>query len=346
MGGGDQRARVSSREGGVDADSCSSLGHRRIHPHEPRHSSHRCGCSLLGSLRRRVRDRVCGYGRCRADTKTGKRERAWWAAVPITNSPTPFRTPTRQRSMSEQTIPEYVRERILSETPIGCSVPENSLPQIVEGSLEESRIATIGLNLKEPRFHEEYSSTEQPLDNRALRKIWDDQVRYFESKRFVEHWLGKKGNPPYFGPLEQILNECKSTYGGLFTLDHPHKHHFQKAVSVDLVSWATKPTWGRLCPSIQCELLTDNKVTLSALIRDSSFDFVFATSRTVVEELKYLYGAQVFSQERIAHSSVRLSCGEVYGKRLIGWNIPPSRLGTAVDALAKRVGELYRSGCN
>ncbi len=138
-------------------------------------------------------------------------------------------------------IPHYITRRIRQEPPLSCVV-EGSTPVIAFGDPWKSTAATLGLNPGRVEF----------LDNRG--RLVDGEHRRLATlasleldrlsaakgshvKTVVEDCAGYFQRAPYcawFNRLEPLLNALGASY------------YDGKACHLDLVQWATDPTWGKL----------------------------------------------------------------------------------------------------
>ena len=236
--------------------------------------------------------------------------------------------------MSE--VPGYIRDRILSSPPENCRVVPCTVPQIFEGFLDKAKVATVGINPHGARSRKDYSPLgECAMDEEGVRQAYEDKRHFFELIRYV----------PYFDPLEQVLNECDASFGGLYG-------RTPSAVSLDLAQWATHPSsWSALPHRVQWKLLDDGREFFRTILeRNGQIELVLATSRAVVDELwiEHKIPFRLVDTIRVPGytRAMRVFCAETGDRQFIGWNWPLSRMGTRMkDALAKRVGELYRNGC-
>ena len=78
--------------------------------------------------------------------------------------------------MNNPLIPDYIRRYLLGATPpLDCGVPPGTLPALVEGELNQARVATVGINPHVGLTRDLYP----PLDAGGAELYWDDKRRYF-----------------------------------------------------------------------------------------------------------------------------------------------------------------------
>ena len=166
----------------------------------------------------------------------------------------------------------------------------------------------------------------------AVREILADCSGYFYRRPYLQ----------WFNQLDRILKEC----GGSF--------FDGSACSLDLVQWATDPVWGKLptkCSgSAQGRLLAADEGFLATQLGENpNLTHVLANGKQVVEGLRGmgfpLHSAGLMTTEG---RQIELFFADTGERKFIGWsaNLQSSHLTTVMkQALAKRVGELYRNGC-
>ncbi len=236
-------------------------------------------------------------------------------------------------------IPDYIRERILSEPPVHCCVVPCQVPQIGEGYVEHATVATVGINPRGARPRKKYSPQgECAMDEAGLAEAYEDKRKYFERRTYT-----------YFTHLEKILNACGATYGGLYAEDDSHS---VLAASLDMVQWTTDPLWSELprrCSLHAQERLLDDGVPFfrETLRKNAQIGLLLGNGKSVVEQLERAFEVE-FPKWREAELGTHLYCGELLGRQFIGWSafLSNAPLNKAQRAqLARRVGELHRSGC-
>ena len=228
------------------------------------------------------------------------------------------------------TMPNFIREQILyARPPEECSVPDGSLPALVEGHLAHACIASVGIN---PRgaWH---SNWYLPMDAGGTERFWDDKERYFEHRKYR-----------YFSWLEPILNQCGASWGGKYD---PSRRYASSAVSLDVVQWPTNPLWSSLDEKVKQKLLDDGVPFFKEILQQNpNIELLLGNGRTAVEQIEGIFRVQ-FRKQFIKDMGMCLYQGDLLNRRFIGWSrhlsSPVKRNHRA--ALAKRVSELYCSGC-
>lgn len=216
--------------------------------------------------------------------------------------------------------PAYIRGAV---PPDGCCVPAGSLPHVVEGHVNDAVVATVGINPHGVWHRSDYP----PLEEGGAEKLWEDKRRYFENHRYR-----------YFTALEPILNACGASYGGRYVSSKP-----DLACSMDVVQWPTDPLWRKLDGRVQDRLVENGKPFFKEVLKASpTIRLLLGNGKTVVKRLERIFGTR-FEQwvERSLGTSV--FCGELHGRRFIGWSqfLSNSRMNRSQRAeLARLVGRL------
>ena len=220
--------------------------------------------------------------------------------------------------------PAYIRD---AAPPDGCCVPPGALPQVVEGHVSVAGVATVGINPHGVWLRSNYPS----MKAGGAEQVWEDKRRYFENNRYR-----------YFTALEPILNACGASYGGRYVARQPHL-----ACSLDVVQWPTDPLWGKLGRRVQDRLVEDGLPFFERVLHESpNIRLLLGNGRTVVERLERIFGTR-FEQRVDRSLGTSLFCGELLGRRFIGWSqfLSNSRMNRCQRAeLARLVGLLSPSG--
>ena len=163
-------------------------------------------------------------------------------------------------------IPDYVERRLRAALPDGCGVVPGSTPVVAFGDPGVARVATLGLNPSRREFldgsgrelngparrFETLASLALPglktAPNEALLAVLIACNEYF-SRNPYRKW---------FDQLEAILRTIGASY------------YDGTACHLDLVQWATDPTWNLLSKHARKTLLaTDREFFLDQLSRES-----------------------------------------------------------------------------
>ena len=154
--------------------------------------------------------------------------------------------------------------------------------------------------------------------------MWEEKTRYFE-----------RNTHRYFTMLKPILNACGVTYGGKYGADRP-----DLACSLDLVQWPTDPLWSKL--------LSDGVAFFKKILQENeNIELLLGNGKTVVEQFERTFKVR-FDKRKVDDLGAHIYCGDLLGKRFIGWSafLSNSRMNRSqVAELARLVGEVRREGC-
>jgi hypothetical protein len=147
-------------------------------------------------------------------------------------------------SNSTTEIPSYIEDRIRRPPPPNSSVVPGSTPVLSFGDAQRATVATLGLNPSRVEFLDRHGN-ELTGDSRRLAthisletsdlitapieivsKVLEDCNGYFHRNPY-RRW---------FDQLHPVLTACGASY------------YDGSACHLDLVQWATDPTWGKLTP--------------------------------------------------------------------------------------------------
>lgn len=220
--------------------------------------------------------------------------------------------------------PAYIRG---AAPPDGCCVPAGALPHVVEGHVNDAVVATVSINPHGVWYRCDYP----PLNEGGAEELWEDKRRYFENHRYR-----------YFTALEPILNACGATYGGRYGARQPNL-----ACSMDIVQWPTDPLWKKLDRRKQDRLIEDGRPFFEQVLRESpNVRLLLGNGKTVVKGLERIFGTQFERREDDGSLGTTVFCGELLGRRFIGWSqfLSNSRMNRSQRAeLARLVGRLSGS---
>jgi len=244
-------------------------------------------------------------------------------------------------------IPEYVERRIRRPVPADSYVVAGSTPVVSFGDAQSATIATLGLNPSRVEFLDrngnELLGASRRLATHASLGTWDlanapasviaqvlnDCNRYFDRDR----------NPyrQWFDQLELALNACGASY------------YTGSACHLDLVQWATDPTWGNLRPApLRNRLLDADSPFLIDQLSNENIQLLLVNGMGVVRRLQQTVNATLGEVDPIVglgNHDTRIFTGTILGRvRVIAWstNLQSSFGVTSKlrNEVAERVGDL------
>lgn len=235
----------------------------------------------------------------------------------------------------------YVEQRIRRPVPPNASVVPGSTPVVAFGEFRRATVATLGLNPSRVEFldHDgrELKGDAQRLATLAslgfcdlgsaplpaVAQVLADCESYFHRRPYMR----------WFGQLVPILAACGASY------------QYGTACHLDLVQWATDPTWAKLEPaSLRRQLVADDAAFLREQLRSERIKLLLVNGNGVWSELRC---GDVQEHKPIAGlgwRDIRILTGTYEGVRVVAWsaNLQSSRGVTTAQRteLARRIGNL------
>jgi hypothetical protein len=242
-------------------------------------------------------------------------------------------------------IPPHVEDRIRRTPPAELGVVPGSTPVVAFGDVRTASVATLGLNPSRREFLDHQGQQLTGASRRlatlrslgvgdlatvgpeAVEQVYADCLTYFQRNPYHQ----------WFDRLEALLSRLGASY------------YDGSACHLDLVQWATDPTWGRLSTPAQRRLLeTDAPFLLEQLQRDG-FELLLANGRSVLEQFQRVTDITLTEKEAARESgdrgTARIFTGALHGRlRVVGWtkNLQSSvgLTNTLRARIAERVAEL------
>lgn len=247
--------------------------------------------------------------------------------------------------MSIDSIPNYLVERVRRSPPPGAGVVPGSTPVLAFGDARHATVATLGLNPSRVEFLDR-AGRELPEPHRRLETLRSLGVAATQdlpdhlAARVIAGCDGYYQRNPYwywFRPLDAILRGIGASYAD------------GSACHLDLVQWATDPTWRGLSPATRRALLAADAAFLHQQLTRERIALLLLNGRSVVEAFRASMGAQLAPAGQVSDRRVtaQIVAGDALGSlRVIGWstNIQSSmgvthvlreRLGAAVAEIAR-----------
>jgi len=219
-------------------------------------------------------------------------------------------------------IPQYIEDRIRRPIPADSHVVAGSTPVISFGNFQTSCVATLGLNPSKIEFlqksgellrgaqrrlatHESLGLTD--LTTAPLRKVME----------VFEECNGYFQRQPYRGWFDQLmpmLGGCGGSY------------YDGSACHLDLIQWATDPTWGDLDRDIRDQLLAEDARFLARQLQSENLRLMLVNGKSAWKHLvKRMAGELQFEEVEpitgLAHCDTRLFVGNIVGHvRVVAWS--------------------------
>lgn len=218
-------------------------------------------------------------------------------------------------------IPSYLEHRIRCLTPPNAHVVAGSTPVVSFGDARLAMTATLGLNPSRVEFlapdgRELVGSSRRLATHRSLGT--DDPASAPESviAQILHDCCTYFARNPYrqwFDQLESILNACGASYYG------------GSACHLDLVQWATDPTWGNLRPAaLRNRLLDADAPFLIEQLSNENIQLLLVNGMGVLRRLQRIVDTTLDELAPIVglgYQDTRLFIGEIlHGVRVIAWS--------------------------
>lgn len=237
-------------------------------------------------------------------------------------------------------VPDYVAGRIRCAVPVNCSVVPNSTPVVSFGNASVARVATLGLNPSRVEFEEKgvwldgakrRLATHQSLGVASLVDAPDVVIAQVLADCY-DYFLH---NPywKWFGQLETLL-----------TLAVGASYKNGTACHLDLVQWATDPTWGRLKAAARKQLIAADRAFLRQQLMSERIELVLLNGGKVVDEVAstgVTFVSRPSAVDTVHNMSTPVVVGRDRGVLYVGWRVniqsSPGVTNRLRSALAARV---------
>lgn len=242
-------------------------------------------------------------------------------------------------------IPEYIERRIRRAIPSDSFVISGSTPVVSFGDARSAAVATLGLNPSRVEFldhkgNELIGQMRRLATHRSLKTCdLTNAPRNIISQVLTDCDLYFERNPyrRWFDQLELVLTKCGASY------------YDRSACHLDLVQWATNPTWGRLNPAaLRRQLIENDAPFLEEQLSNENIQTLLLNGMGVIRALQRVLKTTLDELDPIAEigfQKTRLFTGNLFGRvAVIGWS---TNLQSSFDVsnelrvrIAERVGAL------
>ncbi|WP_341250050.1 hypothetical protein [Euzebya pacifica] len=203
--------------------------------------------------------------------------------------------------------------------PNGVGVIPGCPPVVAFGRVDVARVATLGLNPSKV----EYLDTSGALlqDDKArlptlaaagaerLRGLTDDQVTTVRDRQL--RYFDRRPYRRWFDQLDRVIT-------GAFDVSY----YDGSACHLDLVQWATAPTWSSLGKEARCALLAEGRHWLEQLLARDGLDVVVVNGRSVIDAVVAMGLVELNEVAVIpmGHTTCRIFAAKHSGQQWIGWS--------------------------
>ena len=247
-------------------------------------------------------------------------------------------------------IPSYIEQRIRRPVPAKSGVVRGSTPVVSFGNALTAEVATLGLNPSSAEFLDKKTGKELEGSERRLATHRSLNTPDFTtaSRKIIEHVIDdcndyfQPGRNPYrkwFDQLEPIVRACGASY------------YDRSACHLDLVQWATDPTWGNLQPAqLRKRLLDADAPFLIEQLRNENIRLLLVNGMGVLHQLRRIISVEIREVAPInghGHHDTRIFVGRIFDRvQVVGWSTNiQSGYGVSTslkNELANRVQRLHR----
>ncbi len=218
-------------------------------------------------------------------------------------------------------IPDYIEQRIRRPIPADSCVVPGSTPVVVFGNARTATVATLGLNPSRLEFLDR-NGHELIGDDRRLathRSLGTDDLVNVPSPAVAQvvhdchSYFQRNPYRIWFDQLEKILKACGVSY------------YDGSACHLDLVQWATNPTWGKIkSRELQNQLIDADAKFLRHQLTAENINLLLVNGRGVKDQLQRKLGATLREVTPIAgygNRDTRVFVGTLLDRvRVIAWS--------------------------
>jgi hypothetical protein len=219
-------------------------------------------------------------------------------------------------------IPEYIETRIRQPRPHGIPVVPGSTPVVAFGDVQKAEVATLGLNPSKLEFLDRDGNELTGADRRletlssleegdlssaspdTIRRVFEGCNAYFQ-KRPYRKW---------FDVLEKILRPLEVSY-------YRGTAYREAACHLDLVQWATDPTWRNLGGALKKNLIEADLAFLQEQLSRIRIRLLLLNGSGAVNAYTRKFGCELTEKVILGMIGWKLFVGRTpQGARVIGWN--------------------------
>jgi hypothetical protein len=232
----------------------------------------------------------------------------------------------------EQKLEKLVIERIKREIEPNVCITPQTTPVVFFGDYDNAKACTIALHPSDREFLDENGNiligddrrfySRKELGKKDLEELSDDDAekvlecckKYFKVKFKPYIW---------FKELTFFIEKFGYSY---YDNDSVSVSNFKKCVHLNLVQWASSPSWGDIKDEkiIPCHLKND--LPILKYLLEKKFEYIFLDGDKVVSEVKKLLGI-ILKEEKTTYinnkgvgADITIYFGKYNGAEIIGWS--------------------------
>ncbi|HEV8297071.1 MAG TPA: hypothetical protein VGQ20_07240, partial [Acidimicrobiales bacterium] len=239
----------------------------------------------------------------------------------------------------------FYQDHATRTPPARCSVIEGTTPVAAFGDVRRARVATLGINPSRAEFLDSgrellrggrrrlatleslgiHDLATAPAE--AIDRMLDECLTYFQRNPY-RRW---------FDQLDVLLRGIDVSY------------YDGTACHLDLVPWATDPTWGGLDVRTRRALLDDGVPMLRKLLATTEIQLIVVNGRSVLRELENALSVQFDLHGRVegpSTTSTDIVTGSIDGTAVVGWSVNlQSSFGVSREFRA-RLRDVFKEACD
>lgn len=223
--------------------------------------------------------------------------------------------------MPMDALPDYIDRRIRRPIPLDASVVAGSTPVVSFGNSRTATVATLGLNPSRVEFLDRNGNELAGDDRRLATHSSLGTANLAKAPTHVvaqvladcNDYFNRNPYRRWFDQLEIVLNGCGTSY------------YNGTACHLDLVQWATDPTWGRLQSKlVRRQLLDADAAFLTEQLSSENIRLLLVNGSGVIRQLNRSLSIEFTEHDPIigyGHHDTRLFTGTVSGgTHVVAWS--------------------------
>jgi hypothetical protein len=216
-------------------------------------------------------------------------------------------------------IPDYIEKRLRAAPPDGCGVVPGSTPVVAFGNPTVARVATLGLNPSRQEFLDrsgrELNGSRRRFETLTSLALVNLKTAPNESLLAVltacNEYFNRNPYRAWFDQLDAILRAVHASY------------YDKTACHLDLVQWATDPTWNTLSNNARKTLLAADQSFFLDQLRRESIQLLLLNGSGVIRQVQQTLDRPLQEETfRVFVRSVttRFFAGTIAGVPVVAWS--------------------------
>jgi hypothetical protein len=224
-----------------------------------------------------------------------------------------------------------IDERIKLPIPPNMGITTRTTPVIWFGNYERAKVCSISINpsdkefYRHPKGQDDYVIPENLLRYKTARLCSREELKKDDNeplndsdakkiKEYCNNYFNKNPYKGWFSHFEYFLNKI----GG-------YSYYDGTCVHLDMVQWATTPTWGGLQKCVREKHIINDLPILKQLL-EKDFEVMFLNGKSVVKNISKQLKIKLSEKTALINSNkIYIYTGEYNKTKVIGWNHPLQR---------------------